>query len=346
MKHNIKAFSLAELTKEIADLGIESYRGPQIFQWLWQKNAREFKDMTNLAKDFRRLLEDRFEISGPTQAGKTLARDGTEKFLFRLADGHNIETVYIPEAKRRTICVSTQVGCPLGCKFCATALMGFKRNLAAHEIAGQVQSVASATGVKPTNIVFMGMGEPLLNIPAVEDAIAILSAETGLGISQRHITISTVGLLDGIRHFLRSASKVKLAISLNFADPDLREKMMPATRKNPLPELLILAREYARIKRRVTFEYVMIGGLNDRIKDADRLVKILKGIPSKINLIPYNTFPGLPFQKPDPLRQEKFHQFLLLSRHVVTLRKSHGPEIFAACGQLAGNREQVTGRRG
>jgi 23S rRNA (adenine2503-C2)-methyltransferase len=337
VKENIKRFSLAELKIAMEDIGVESYRGPQIFQWLWQKNAREFKDMTNLAKDFRQRLEDRFEITGPVQAGRTTSRDGTEKFLFRLADGLHIETVSIPEGKRRTICVSTQVGCPLGCKFCATALMGFKRNLAAHEIAGQVQAVAA--GVKPTNVVFMGMGEPLLNIPAVEDAVAILSAETGLGISQRHITISTVGLLDGIGHFLRSPSKIKLAISLNFADRDLRERMMPATRKNPLPELLALAREYARIKRRVTFEYVMIGGLNDRIKDADRLVKILKGIPSKINLIPYNAYPNLSYQKPDPLRQEKFYQFLLLSRHVVTLRKSHGPDIFAACGQLAGRRD-------
>lgn len=339
MKDNIKRFSLIELTREMETLGGEPYRGPQIFQWLWQKNARAFQDMTNLAKDFRRRLEDRFEISGPVQAGRTRARDGTEKFLFRLADGNHIETVYIPEVKRRTICVSTQVGCPLGCKFCATALMGYKRNLAAHEIAGQVQTVAAETGVKPTNVVFMGMGEPLLNIPAVEDAIAILSAETGLGISQRHITVSTIGLLDGIRHFLKSPSKVKMAISLNFADPALREKMMPATRKNPLPELLTLAREYERVKKRVTFEYVMIADLNDRIKDADRLVKMLKGIPCKINLIPYNTFPGLPFHKPEPLRQEKFYQFLLLSRNPVTLRKSHGPEIFAACGQLAGQRD-------
>lgn len=336
MKDNIKRFSIAEMEQEISGLGIESYRARQIFQWLWSKNAPEFEAMTNLAKDFRRLLEARFSIAGPRITEKFKDRDGTQKFLFQLEDGEPIEAVYIPEGRRKTVCVSTQAGCPLGCKFCATALIGFKRNLAAHEIAGQVQAIAAETGVKATNVVFMGMGEPLLNIPAVEGAVAILSAADGLGISQRRITVSTVGLLAGIRHLLRSPLKIKLAISLNFADPKQREEMMPATRKNPLPELLALAREYSRARHMITFEYVMIADHNDRIADAGRLVNALKGIPAKINLIPYNPHPRLPYKTPASLRQEKFYEFLLLSKHTVTLRKSHGREILAACGQLAG----------
>jgi 23S rRNA (adenine2503-C2)-methyltransferase len=339
MKDNIKRFSLEELEREMSGLGIEPYRGRQIFQWLWPKHARSFDDMTNLAKDLRRLLKERYELINPEAEKVQTSSDGTRKYLFKLEDGMRIESVFIPEGNRRTICVSTQVGCALGCKFCATALMGFKRNLGAHEICGQVQAVAAETGGKPTNVVLMGMGEPLLNIEEVIKAVPILTSENGLGISHRHITVSTAGIVSGINRLRESGVRVKLAVSLNFADDKERRKYMPAARSNPLPELLAAARRYVTGQDRVTFEYVLIKGVNDAIGDAGRLAKLLQGIRAKINLIAYNPVPGLALEAPDPERLKKFYEYMLVSRQPVTLRKSHGRDISAACGQLIGRRD-------
>ena len=291
--------------------------------------------MTNISKDLRKKLSGEFMMTALETKAKFVAQDGTNKYLLSLEDKNTIESVFIPEAKRKTLCVSTQVGCPLGCKFCATGLLGYKRNLQAYEIADQVRIVQD-DHEKITNIVFMGMGEPLLNIKAVVAGVEIISSPIGLSVSQRRTTISTVGLVDGIHFLLESPLKVKLAISLNFADEELRKEMMPIANSNPLKEILKLAHAYSQKKSLVTFEYVMIDGINDRLKDAQRLLRLLKGIPSKINLIPYNPFPRLPYQTPNVEKMQEFHQYLLASPHAITLRKSRGQEIFAGCGQLAG----------
>jgi len=335
MKDNLKKYTLDELPKVLVEMDLEPYRSQQIFQWLWQKSAIDFPEMTNLSKALRKSLAEHFTINQLIIENRIKSRDGTEKFLFKLEDGNLVESVFIPETRRKTICVSTQVGCPLGCKFCATAQLGFKRNLQAYEIAAEVQTVQNKIGAKVSNVVFMGMGEPLLNLSEIEKAINIMSSPVGLSISQRHITVSTIGLVNGMKHLLQSPLKVKLAISLNFPDEEMRKEMMPATRKNPLKEILKLAREYSLNKQLVTFEYVIIDGQNDRIKDAQLLLKLLKGIPSKINLIPYNPHPLLPFKSPGLDKLEKIQKILMTSRHAITIRKSRGQEILAGCGQLA-----------
>jgi len=333
---NIKDLSLAEMEIFFKELDLEPYRARQVFQWLWQKSVVDFDKMTNLSLDLRKLLAEKFKIEFLNLLKKLKASDGAEKFLWQLEDKAIIESVFIPEPPRKTLCVSTQVGCPLGCLFCATGIIGFKRNLSAFEIAEQVQLVQNSIGEKLTNIVFMGMGEPLLNIENVNEALEIITSSIGLGISQRHITISTAGITEGIKYFLNSNWKMKLAISLNFVDQYKREKYMPITRKNTLEEILKLARAYSIKKHMVTFEYVLIKDLNDSIKDAQQLLKILKRIPSKINLIPYNDYPDLPYQAPDRKTIEQFRKILFNSNHPVTLRKSKGKEILAGCGQLAG----------
>jgi len=336
MKQNIKGYSLKELEEVAKDLGIESYRAPQIFQWLWQRNTRDFSEMTSLSKDLRKILNGKFEIINLVIEQILKAKDGTEKFLFKLEDEQYIESVYIPEGKRKTICVSTQVGCPLSCKFCATALLGFERNLRAYEIVEQIQLIQEEISKRITNIVFMGMGEPLLNIEEVIKAIEIISSPIGLGISQKHTTISTVGLIEGIRYLLKSPLKIKLAISLNFPDEELRKETTPVAKNNPLKEVLKLAKAYSIKKQMVTFEYVMIDGLNDKIDDAKKLVKLLRGIPAKINLIPYNPYPSLPYKRPTDKKIKEFYEYLLNFQFTITLRKSRGQEILAGCGQLAG----------
>lgn len=334
MKDNLKSYALASMKDIMGNLGAEPYRAEQVFKWIWQKNAKKFSSMTNISKEFRKYLSNKFTISGLKIKKIYSAKDGSKKFSLVSENNKRIEAVFIPEGKRKTICVSTQIGCPLDCKFCATGLMGFSRNLEAYEIADQIQIIQEYSKNKITNIVFMGMGEPLLNLKNVMDSIEIISSPIGLSISQKHTTISTVGLVQGICALLASPLKVKLAISLNFPDAEMRKEMMPATRKNPLKEILKLTKEYSLKKSMVTFEYVIIDKLNDRIKDAQRLLKLLKGIPSKINLIPYNPFPLLPYKRPSEKKIERFHQYLLASHHTITLRKSRGQEIFAGCGQL------------
>lgn len=345
MLENIKRFSLEELEQEMTGLAVEPFRGRQIFQWLWQKNAGAFDDMTNLSKELRRQLKERYQLINPEVKKIQVSSDGTKKFLLKLADGVKIESVFIPEGSRRTVCVSTQAGCGLGCKFCATAQLGLIRNLAAHEIVGQVQQVALAIGTRPTNVVLMGMGEPMQNLEQVIRAIKIMTAETGLAISRRHITVSTAGVIMGIKKLGESGIRVKLAVSLNFADDKIRNEYMPVSRVNPLGELLNALHQYAAAGTdMVTYEYVLIRGINDRIKDAGRLVKLLQGMRAKINLIAYNPVPGLHLESPDPDRVQKFYEYLLASRQTVTLRKSHGRDISAACGQLAGQKE-IPGKR-
>jgi 23S rRNA (adenine2503-C2)-methyltransferase len=334
MKEDLKAYTLQVLRDRMARDHFDAYRGEQIFKWIWQKNACDFDHMTNLSKELRKMFTERFMISRLSIEKIVQGKDQAQKFLFCLHDDDRIEAVYIPEDRRRTICVSTQIGCPLKCSFCATGLMGFTRNLAAHEIADQVRTIQETTGQKATNVVFMGMGEPLLNTKHVCDAIDILCSPMGLGISQRHMTVSTIGILPGMTALLASPYKVKLAISLNFPEQKQREAMMPGTRQYPLDEVLRYALQYSRQKTMVTFEYVVICSVNDSIRHAKALLKLIKGIPSKINIIPYNPHPRLPFQAPTETQLSRFHDFLLDSPHAITLRRSRGLDISAACGQL------------
>ncbi len=334
MKDNVRRYLLAPMRDRMIGLDQEPYRAEQIFKWIWQKHARDFSMMTNISKDFREVLSRKFVISGLTIEEIFSAKDGSEKFLLAAEDNKLIEAVYIPEGKRKTVCVSTQIGCALQCKFCATGLIGLSRDLLAYEIADQVRIIQEHNKNKVTNVVLMGMGEPFSNVNEVIAAIEIISSPLGLSISQRHTTVSTVGLIQGMRTLLTSSLKVKLAISLNFPDEEMRKEMMPVTRKNPLKGVLELAREYSRQKSMVTFEYVLIDRLNDRMQDAKRLLQLLKGIPSKINLIPYNPYPLLPFKCPSEKKVQRFYKCLLNSPHPITLRKSRGQEIYAACGQL------------
>ena len=336
MKENLKQYSLSQAKDIMAGLGLDRYRGEQVFKWMWQKNARDFSGMTNLSKELRHSLDSRFLIAGLEIANVVQEKGGPKKYLLQLEDGQCVESVFIHEGRRRTICVSCQVGCLFGCKFCATALLGFKRNLLAYEIADQGRLIQEDIGEKCTNVVFMGMGEPLANLQEVIDALEIMSSPLGLSVSRRHTTVSTVGLLEGMEMLLRSALRVKLAISLNFADEDMRREFMPVAKSNPLAEILRIARLYSREKEMVTFEYVMIRNVNDKIRDAKNLLRLLKGIPSKINLIPYNEHPRLPFRRPTEKETENFYTFLLDSHHTVVIRKSRGQKILAGCGQLSG----------
>jgi 23S rRNA (adenine2503-C2)-methyltransferase len=335
MKINVRSLSQEKLKSLIISRGLKPYRANQIFQWLWQKNAQDFAAMTNISKPLRIDLTREFIIRGLCTEKVLSTKDGVKKYLFKTLDNNSIETVFIPEPKRLTICVSTQVGCPLNCRFCATGLMGFTRNLYAYEIADQIRLVQADTGKKMTNIVFMGMGEPLLNLEQVINALEIISSPIGLSISQRHTTISTAGILAGMKKLLESGLKVKLAISLNFADEKLRQYMMPGTKSNPINEVISLAHDYSRQKSMVTFEYVLIDKINDRPEDARQFLEILEKVPSKINLIAYNPHPRLPYKRPSSLKVAGFLDILMKSKHAVTLRRSRGSKILAGCGQLS-----------
>lgn len=344
MKENFKEYSLNEARNAMVAMGCDKYRGDQVFKWIWQKGALDFSVMTNLSKPLRDGLSERYMIAGVSIAGAAQEGEGVCKYLLGAGENDNVESVYIREGRRRTICVSCQVGCPLGCKFCATALLGFRRDLRAHEIADQVRFIQHLTGAKCTNVVFMGMGEPLLNFNGVVGALEIINSPLGLSIGRRHTTLSTVGLVEGMEVLLRSSIRVKLAVSLNFADEEQRKEFMPAARHNRLPDILKVARAYSLRKERVTFEYVMIRGLNDHVRDARRLIGLLKDIPSKINLIPYNEHPLLPYRRPSDGVIERFHEILLHSNHAVVIRKSRGREILAGCGQLSGTDRVLTSR--
>lgn len=292
--------------------------------------------MTNLSKDLREDFSRHYSVRGVQIAGMEHEGQDARKYLLRLEDGEHVESVFIREGRRRTICVSCQVGCPLGCKFCATALLGFRRDLYAYEIADQVRTIQENLSERCTNVVLMGMGEPFLNFDAVVGALEIMSSPLGLGIGRRHTTLSTVGLIEGMEALLKSSVRVKLAVSLNFADEELRKEFMPVAKKNPLADILKLAKAYSLRKEMVTFEYVMIRDVNDRIRDAKSLVKLVEGVPSKINLIPYNEHPRLPYRRPSEGRMQEFHEILMSSHHTVVVRKSRGQNILAGCGQLSG----------
>jgi len=341
VKHDLRSLTLAELQSEFAALGWPRYTAGQIFTWLWQKGIDDLAAMTNLSKERRALLAERHSLSPPELLRTLGDEDGTTRFTFKLADGNVIESVYIPDSDRRTVCVSTQVGCRLGCNFCYTGTLGFKRNLAWHEIASQVLSVRSFvirhSNFGITNVVFMGMGEPFLNYDATIEAAKTINADNGLGIGARRITISTSGIPDGIRAFAQLPQQFRLALSLNASDDETRSRLMPVNKLHPLKEVMAAIRAYTDAKgKRVTFEYVLVDGINNRDKDAKQLAALLKGIPCKLNLIPLNPFPGCELKAPSAESVETFARKLWPLVPAVTVRRSKGARILAGCGQLAG----------
>ena len=343
MKPNIKDLSLSELAAFLDERHHPPYRAQQIRQWLFQRRAREFAEMTNLPRELRDALAESFSISSLTERQRAESRDGTVKFLFGLADGQSVESVLIPEPKRLTLCISTQAGCAYGCAFCATALLGFKRNLSASEIVDQIVEAGRTAGdsARITNIVFMGMGEPLANYAHTLRAIEIITdASWGLGIAPRRVTLSTVGLIPQIEKLMQETN-VSLAISLHAATDELRGRLMPVNRKYPLERLIDCCRKLPLPRRkRITFEYVLLGGVNDSLADAQALCKVLGGVPSKVNVIPFNPHPGSAFERPADQTVKCFQQVLFDHGIQANVRRARGDDIAAACGQLQGQAER------
>ena len=321
-----------ELGRWLGERGESAYRLDQIMPRLWQRPVARWADATELPAALRAALEADWPLGRLTLSVRQESRDGTVKYLWRLEDGEAIESVLIPEGKRRTLCISSQAGCPLRCAFCATGTMGLHRNLAALEIAAQVRELLLAPEpVKPTNVVFMGMGEPLLNWPAVGPALSILNDPRGLGIGARHITVSTVGILPGVAELARRPEQFRLAISLHAPTHEARLALMPIEKKYPLRDVVAAA---ARFKRRVTFEYVLIGGVNDRPEDVAALAQLARETGALVNLLPLHPGGAQGLPRSPTRRMHGFAAALRRRGVEAVLRKSRGLDIAAACGQL------------
>lgn len=332
---------LAELRLELTGLGLESWRAGQIFTWVYKKGVYDFMEMTDLARPIRERLADIYELAPPRPREERTAADASAtKCLFPLADGREIEGVFLRLPAKETICFSTQVGCALGCSFCVTALMGRLRNLTPGEIVGQILYLSRRFVERPQgfNLVAMGMGEPLDNYDNLLKAIRIMKEVKGLNIGPRRVTISTSGLVPMIDRLAGEKIPLGLAISLNATTDEQRSELMPINRKHPIPELLDAAARYARATgRRITLEYVLLKGVNDSPDDVRRLLKLSARFPSKINLIPFNRSPFHSFSPPSPEETERFQQALLAGQRTVTVRRRRGEDIYAACGQLGIN---------
>jgi 23S rRNA (adenine2503-C2)-methyltransferase len=335
---NIRDMSLSEIETLITTLGKEKYRARQIMKCLYQKGAASFAEMTTLSREFRAKMEDLVVIAEPALDRIQSSADGTKKALFRLADGLFIESVLIPGRNHWTACISTQAGCAMGCLFCLTGRRGLMRDLSPSEITGQMTMLRRFTpeGPEIKNIVLMGMGEPLANYNHTVTAIRILTSDDGLGFSNRKITVSTCGLAPQIVRLGQDIC-VNLAISLNAPDDRRRNALMPVNRKYPLKTLLEACRDYPMPGRRMlTFEYILMAGINDSPEDAQKLALMLKNIRCKLNLITFNEFPGCSFRTPSPEAVSAFQQVLLDHHYTAILRASRGRDILAACGQLSG----------
>src|SRR5690348_11114076 len=322
----------AALAQWLAERGEPAYRARQILPRLWDRPVGSWDDATELPAELRRALAEALPLRRLPLSARQVSQDGTEKYLWDLGDGEAVESVLIPEGKRRTLCISSQVGCALGCVFCATGRMGFRRNLSVAEIACQVREVMLLdAALKPTNVVFMGMGEPLLNWDAVDTALTILNHPEGLGIGARHITVSTVGILPGLAQLARRPEQFRLAVSLHAPTPELRHALMPIEKKYRLPDVIAAL---AQFRRRVTLEYVLIGGRNDALEHADRLAQLARPLGALVNLLPLHPG-GAPSLTPSTRAQMLAFE-RRLKRHGVeaVLRRSRGLDISAACGQL------------
>jgi 23S rRNA (adenine2503-C2)-methyltransferase len=365
-KANLLDFTLPQLTEWVAAQGEKPFRARQLFQWIHQRGASDFDAMTDLAKSFRDTLKERAEVRAPAILSEHRSADGTVKWLFDVGVGNGIETVFIPEDDRGTLCVSSQVGCALDCKFCSTGRQGFNRDLAVGEIVGQLwvankrlealeregkASRLDKTGVRPqahdsgsdpkprpvSNVVMMGMGEPLNNFAPVTDAMEVMLDDFAYGLSRRRVTLSTSGVVPHIRK-LKERLPVALAVSLHAPNDAIRSRIMPINDAYPIATLLEACRDYLEVAPRdfITFEYVMLKGVNDAPDHARELVRTLKGTPAKVNLIPFNPFPESGFEKTEPDRVRLFQRVLLDAGIIATVRKTRGDDIDAACGQLAG----------
>jgi 23S rRNA (adenine2503-C2)-methyltransferase len=341
-KQDIKNCSLEDLSEFFRDRGYSHFYAKQIFAWVYKRGIENFNLMTDISKEARRFFEKIFYFSHLCLLKREISKDRTEKFLFQLSNGSKIETVLIPEEKRNTLCVSTQVGCKFGCKFCVSGLRGFKRNLSVSEIINQyLDTKKLAEPKKITNIVFMGVGEPLDNFDNVVKSIKILMESCGVYFGKRRICISTIGMPSKIKKLADLNLRVKLSVSLHSADPFKREKLMPATKRYSLADL-IKAIKYFSYKEKfpVTFEYIMIRGVNSSKEDAYNLVKLVKNVNSKVNLIPYNPSTFFKWQTPPNEEIEQFKKILKKHNVFFTLRKPRGQDIHASCGQLRAEFDQ------
>lgn len=333
-----------------AELGEKPFHGTQVIQWLHQRGVVEFADMTDLSKSLRGKLGEAANVQLPEIIRDQQASDGTRKWLLKLGDGNCIETVFIPEDDRGTLCVSSQAGCVLNCSFCSTARQGFNRNLTTGEIISQLWVAAQALGQTHekriiTNVVMMGMGEPLLNFDNVIPAMNLMLDDHAYGLSRRRVTLSTAGVVPMIDR-LAEVLPVSLAVSLHATTDELRDELVPINKKYPITELLDACRRYVSgdNRRRITFEYVMLDGINDRPEHARQLARLLADVPSKVNLIPFNPFPGSPYRRSPQAAIDHFRDELLKRNLVTVTRKTRGDDIDAACGQLAGKVQDRTRR--
>ncbi|HEX7138383.1 MAG TPA: 23S rRNA (adenine(2503)-C(2))-methyltransferase RlmN [Vicinamibacterales bacterium] len=339
MSHRL---NLAELERPaieaaLAERGHERFRARQLFSWIYGRGVTDFDAMTNLPRSLRTALAEECSLTTPAVERRETSTDGTEKFLLRLEDGRHIESVFIPDTPAMTLCISTQVGCAMACAFCLTGKMGLVRNLTAGEIAGQVRVLVPEVGLTDVafNIVLMGMGEPLHNYDETMKALRILCDKEGLAVPPRRITLSTVGLLGQLERLAREPIMPNLAISLHAPTDVQRGELVPINRKYGVAEIIAACRRFPLRKRsRITFEYVLLAGVNDRAEDARKLAKILGGVKSKVNLIPLNTAAGIPFDRPPDETVDAFARILAEHDVTVSVRKSRGRDIRAACGQL------------
>ncbi len=336
-KTNLLDLDRAGLEKFIVSLGHKAFNGRNILKWIHRHGVIDFDEMTDVSKKLRSQLHEVACIDVPEIIFEQPAADGTTKWIIELPDGQRIETVFIPEGERATLCVSSQVGCALDCSFCSTAQQGFNRNLSTAEIIGQVWSVTHEMRQPLTNVVMMGMGEPLANFDAVVPAMNLMQDDLGYMISRHRVTLSTSGIVPALER-LREVCNVSLAVSLHAPTNELRDQIVPINRKYPLEALLPACKAYLRgeKRRKVTWEYVMLDGVNDTDKHARQLIHLLEGIPSKINLIPFNPFPGTAYKTSPRERIDRFREKLVRSGLVVITRKTRGEDIAAACGQLVG----------
>jgi 23S rRNA (adenine2503-C2)-methyltransferase len=334
---DLAGLELADIEGRFREDGIAPFHARQVYRWIHRRGVTDFARMTDLGRELRERLAARFVVGTPRLVARDTSTDGTQKFLFELSDGRRIESVFIPDTPAMTFCISSQVGCAMDCAFCLTGRMGFVRNLSAAEIVGQVRVLASSLDLLGTafNIVLMGMGEPLHNYDAVMRAIRILVEPQGLAMHPRRITLSTVGLVPAIEQLMREPVVPNLAISLHGTTDEQRSAIVPVNRKYPLAALMDACRRVPLKRRdRITFEYVMLDGVNDTAEDARRLVALLSHVKGKVNLIPLNAAPGIPFERPADDRVDRFASILASHGVNVSVRKSRGRDIRAACGQL------------
>jgi 23S rRNA (adenine2503-C2)-methyltransferase len=327
----------AGLEAALEERGQERFRAKQIFRWIYRRGVTDIEAMTDLPRALRAALLEEFNLTTPEVVARERSADGTEKFLLRLADGRQIESVFIPDTPAMTFCISTQVGCAMACAFCLTGKMGLLRNLTAGEIAGQVRVLASALGLrdKPFNIVLMGMGEPLHNYDDTMKALRMLADEHSLALPPRRVTLSTVGLLPALERLAREPLMPNLAISLHAPTDAQRGALVPINKKYGIAEIIDACKRFPLKRRsRITFEYVLLAGVNDSADDAHRLAKLLGGVKSKVNLIPLNAAAGIPFERPPDASIDRFAKILADRGVTVSVRKSRGRDIRAACGQL------------